>query len=82
MVTIDTETLRAAIKQSGMSQAKVAVMANSSLQTLIKILNNNQKLRLDTINDVAEYLGYDTLVFFKRKSNEETKTWQNTEESN
>lgn len=82
MVTIDTETLKAAIKQTGMSQAKVAVLANSSLQTLIKMLNNNQKLRLNTINDIAEYLGYDTLILFKRKASEETKTWQNQEESN
>lgn len=76
MVNIDTETLKDAIAQSGMSQAKVAVLSNSSLATLVKVLNNNQQLRLNKINDIAEFLGYDTLILFKRKQQAEAKEWK------
>lgn len=68
MVTIETKEFNAAIKRSGHSKTKFAALADTSAETLNKICNGDNDLRLTKIEQIADFAGLDVFVSFRPKA--------------
>ena len=68
MVTFQNEPIKKAVEQSQYSKAKVAVLAEVAEPTLDKVINGDSQIMLDSIERIADYLGFEVVISFKKKA--------------
>lgn len=67
MVNFQNEPINRAVEQSQYSKEKLAVLAEVATPTLEKVMNGEANLMLDSVERIADYLGYDVVISFKKK---------------
>lgn len=69
MIVFDNTHLIEAVERHEKSKAKIAALAESSAVTLDKVLKGNTDLHLQSIERLADFLGFDVRLSLVAKSN-------------
>lgn len=67
MITIDNENFVEAVASHPESKLKIAVKADSSINTLEKLINGDTDLQLSSVEKLADYVGFDVQVQFVKR---------------
>lgn len=70
MASFQIEPMNKAIAQSPYTKAQVAILAGVAELTLDKVLSGEANLMIDSIDRIADYLGLEVVISFKKKAQE------------
>lgn len=66
MVTINNDALKEAVRQHEQPESNIGILAGSSPATLRSALEGDSTMNLSTLNKLAEFLGLEIQVTWKK----------------